>query len=316
MRWTRFLPLVSALAAVSGAAAQAPLFAPYVDMSLTADADVVADAREAGLKAVTLALLVGTEGCGIGWGGLPGSLPVDALPNGDSLLHIVRQLQAGGVEVILSFGGQAGQEPAQSCGDVAKLQAAYQAVLDRYKVKLLDFDIEGGAVGDQASITRRDQALVGLKKANSGLVISYTPPVLPSGLTDAGINLLRGAKKDGVPVDVVNVQAFDYGAGRGDQGFNAVRAARNTEKQIETVGLGASVGITVMIGQNDTPGEVFRLANVDTVLKFAEANRYVTRLAFWSLARDNGSCPGQAQAKPTCSGLAQSPFQFSAAFRR
>ncbi len=294
------------------------LFAPYTDMSLTTDENVVSYAQAAGLKAVTLAFIVGTNGCSIGWGGLGGTLPTDNLPNGDTLLHVVQQLQANGVQVIISFGGAAGQEPAQTCTNVAQLQAAYQSVLDRYKVKLLDLDIEGGAVSDQASITRRDQALVGLKKANPGLVISYTPPVLPTGLVATGVNLLTSAKADGLAIDVVNVQALDYGGANdnsGQMGLDAVDAAQATEKQIQAAGLTASVGLTVMIGQNDTQGEIFKLNDVQTVLNFAEANSYVTRLSFWSFARDNGGCPGQTYASPTCSGLTQSPYQFSANFR-
>jgi len=76
----------------------------------------------------------------------------------------------------------------------------------------------------------------------------------------------------------------------------------------------SSVGIIVTIGQNDTAGEIFRLSDVNTVLMFANANSYVTRLSFWSLGRDNGGCPGQTFASPTCSGITQSTFQFSHSF--
>jgi chitinase len=37
-------------------------------------------------------------------------------------------------------------------------------------------------------------------------------------------------------------------------------------------------------------------------------------MAFWSLARDNGTCAGQGFASPVCSGLAQNPWQFASLF--
>ena len=117
------------------------------------------------------------------------------LPDGQSIQTIVSSLQSTGVHVIVSFGGATGTEPALACSSAASLQALHQSVITRYKVNLLDFDIEGGAVSDQASITRRDQALKALKAANPGLVISYTLPVLPTGLSGSCGN--RGSDQDG-----------------------------------------------------------------------------------------------------------------------
>ena len=49
------------------------------------------------------------------------------------------------------------------------LQAAYQAVIDKYKAKVLDLDIEHTAIEDPVSIDRRSQALTALAAANPGL---------------------------------------------------------------------------------------------------------------------------------------------------
>ncbi len=294
------------------------LFAPYVDMSITSDENLVAMQQQAGFKAVTLAFLDSTNGCSVGWGGLGGTLPTDSLPNGDNILHIVQQLRAAGVQVIISFGGATGTEPAVNCSNPSQLQAAYQSVIDRYGVKLLDFDIEGGATTNQASITVRDQALVGLKKANPGLVISYTLPVLPTGLIASGVNILTSAHADGLALDVVNVMAMDYGSSQDNgaqMGLDATDAASATEAQIKAAGLASTVGITPMIGVNDTNTEIFSLNDAQTVLNFANSNSYVSRIAMWSLGRDNGGCAGQQWASPSCSGLSQSSFAFSSNFR-
>ncbi len=303
---------------INPAPAGANLFAPYVDMSLTVDEQILAMQQQANLKAVTLAFLVASGGgCSVGWGGLGGTLPTDLLPDGESIQAIVQSMQGRGVQVILSFGGATGTEPARACSSASSLQALYQSVIDRYHVTLLDFDIEGGAVSDQASITRRDQALKGLKAANPNLVISYTLPVLPTGLVSTGVNILNSAKADGLAIDVVNIMAMDYGSAvdqGGQMGLDATTAASATESQIKAAGLNAAIGITPMIGVNDTNTEIFKLADINTVLQFAQANSYVKRIAIWSLARDNGSCAGQTWASPICSGVSQSTYAYSQAF--
>jgi hypothetical protein len=49
-------------------------------------------------------------------------------------------------------------------------------------------------------------------------------------------------------------------------------------------------------------------------VSWAKSQSYVNRLAFWSLSRDNGDCPGQTWASPICRGVAQSDWQFSSIF--
>jgi len=286
-------------------------------MSITADENLVSIQQQSGFKAITLAFLDATNGCAVGWGGLGGTLPTDTLPNGSTILSIVQELQSAGVEVIISFGGADGTEPALNCTSASQLQALYQSVINRYNVKMLDFDIEGGATSNQASITLRDQALVGLKAANPGLVISYTLPVLPTGLINTGVNILTSAKSDGLALDVVNVMAMDYGSSSdngGAMGQDAIDAAQATESQIQEAGLSATVGITPMIGVNDTNTEIFTLADAQQVLSFANSTSYVSRIAMWSLGRDNGSCAGTDFASPSCSGLTQSTYQFTETF--
>ncbi len=214
-------------------------------MSITADQNLVAMQKAAGFKTVTLAFLDASNGCSVGWGGLRGTLPTDTLANGTSIHSIVETLQSAGVQVILSFGGANGQEPALNCRTVASLQPLYQSALNLYGGKMLDFDIEGGATTNQALITLRDKALVGLKAANSGLVISYTLPVPPTGLIASGVNILNSVKSDSLALDVVNVMTMDFGSGAGNggqMGLDTTNAAAATESQIATSGLTSSVG--------------------------------------------------------------------------
>lgn len=296
----------------------AKLYAPYVDMSLTPDEQLLSMQQQSGIKGVTMAFLVAAGGgCQVGWGGLGGTLPTDNMSNGTSILTVVQGLQQAGVQVVISFGGATGTEPALACTSASQLQALYQSVIDRYKVNMLDFDIEGGAVSNQASITLRDQALKALKAANPGLVISYTLPVLPTGLVSTGVNILQSATADGLGIDVVNVMAMDYGSSSdngGQMGLDATDAASATYAQVKQAGQSSLIGVTPMIGVNDTNTEIFQLSDVQTLLNFANSNSYINRLAVWSLARDNGGCAGQGYASPTCSGVTQSSFQYSQSF--
>ncbi len=292
-------------------------FAPYNDMSLGFSENIVSNAQNAGLKAITLAFLDGNGNCSFGWGGLGGTLPTDNLANGTSIQSLVHQMQANGVTVIISFGG-AGGPIVSTCRNVGALQASLQGVLTRYSVNMLDFDMEASdTLGDGPGLPVLDQALKGLKAANPNLVVSFTLPVLPTGLISTGMAVLNQAHKDGLDLNVVNVMAMDYGSSvdnGGQMGLDAMDAGQAVHTQIQQAGLSSSVGITVMIGQNDTGGEIFQLKDVNTVLMFANANSYVTRLSFWSLARDNGGCPNQKFASPTCSGIAQNTYQFSQSF--
>src|ERR1051325_111528 len=278
----------------------AKVFAPYVDMGLTVDWQLTNIQQQSGIKFFTLGFVVGNGGCTPTRGGVGATVANDTLPNGTTILSQVQGIRAAGGDVIISFGGASGTELAQGCTTVTSLQAAYQSVLNKYSANSstpvrLDFDIEGGATTDQASITRRNQALKGLKSANPGLVISYTLPVLPTGLVASGVNILNSVKTDGLSLDVVNVMAMDYGSANdngGQMGLSAQQAASNTHNQVVAAGFTASIGVTPMIGVNDTNTEIFQLADAQSLLNFANANSYISRIAMWSVARDNGGCAG------------------------
>src|SRR5919205_205827 len=294
-------------------------FAPYVDMGLTADWQLTTIQQQSGIKVFTLGFIVGNGGCTPTWGGVGATVANDTLPNGTTILSLVQGVRANGGDVIISFGGASGTELALGCTTVSSLQAAYQAVLNKYSVNSsapvrLDFDIEGGATTDTASIDRRNSALIGLKNANPGLVISYTLPVLPTGLVASGVNILNRVKASGLNLNVVNVMAMDYGSANdngGQMGLSAQQAATNTHNQVVAAGLTASIGVTPMIGINDVNTEIFQLSDAQSLLNFANANSYITRIAMWSVARDNGGCAGQGVASPTCSGINQANWAFA-----
>src|SRR6202012_5018590 len=174
-------------------------FAPYVDTSLYPPFSLVSTAQATGVKQFNLAFVVagastsGNTGasCTPEWGGVPavGSDPVASQ---------IAALRAIGGDVRISFGGEAGSELAETCTSASQLQAAYQQVISAYDVNKIDFDIEGAAVDNTAPNARRDQALAALEAQDPGLQVSFTLPVLPSGLTADGDAVLTGAVQAGV----------------------------------------------------------------------------------------------------------------------
>ena len=301
-------------AAASAVSASGPIFTPYVDMSLTPDENIVQMARDAGLHNVTLAFVQSNGSGGIGWGGT-GSIANASFPNGTTILSAVQGLQNEGVNVAISFGGAAGIDPAAAATSASQLQAQYQSVINTYGVHSLDFDIEGAVVSNAAATKLRNQALAGLEAANPGLEITFTLPVMPTGLTSEGLNLLSTASSAGVVINRVNIMAMDYGAAAdngGQMGLDAIYAAQATEAQLSKLGLtSTTIGVVPMIGINDTSSEIFTLADAQQLTSYAATDSKISALSMWSLARDNGSGAGATWASPTSSSIAQTPFQFS-----
>ncbi len=291
----------------------AHVFAPYVDI-LLGDFDAFKLAQHTNVsKFFTLAFIVEGGSCEARWGGI---IP---LSQDGPLATDINNLRAAGGDVIVSFGGATGIELAQSCSTDAALLAQYQAVVTRYHLKRVDFDVEGAATADPTSRSRRNRVLRQLRANNPGLQIQYTLPVLPSGLTD-GVALLQDANSNGFIPDIVNIMAMDYGASfPADMGQNAIDATNNTVNQLRTVFPGrttaqyfAMMGITPMLGVNDVQSETFQLSDATDVQNFAR-NNGVGLLALWSANRDH-QCGAGEGALFQCSLITQSPFAFSAIF--
>jgi hypothetical protein len=284
------------------------VFAPYVDTGMYPAFSLTNAANSTGHRYYTLAFVLSNGSCVPMWNGVT--------PMSDNFyMSDINSLRAQGGDVIVSFGGANGTELAMACTSVASLQAAYQSVINQYSLRWIDLDIEGWAVADAASVDRRNKAVRGLQVANPNLRVAYCLPVMPTGLTQDGINVLTNAKANGVRIDVVNVMAMDYGSPNSQMGQAAIDAANNTRNQISGLGISAKIGITPMIGQNDTQGEIFSLSNASQLVSYAQSNSNVAMIAMWSAGRDNGSCPGQTWASPTCSGLSQSLYAFINVFK-
>lgn len=297
-----------AVLTTSGTADAAAVYsvAPYVDLS-AGSADMLDRAiASGGVNSYTAAFVIGA-GCTPIWG--------DTLGIDNSTVNPrIARAKAAGAQAIIAFGGAGGVELGQSCTNTASLQAAYQAVINKYGVNHLDFDIEGAAIADTASINRRYQAIRGLESANPGLNVSVTIPVLENGPDGNGANFLRAAVTNGARIDVVNAMVMDYGHPVSDMNAAARSAAAGTLSAARAAGMNvsyANIGITPMIGNNDSAGEVVTLQNARDIVSWARSNG-VGRLAFWSIGRDQ-PCPGGG-VSPNCSGLGGAALDFTKVF--
>ncbi len=310
--------LASAVLALPALAASR--FAPYVDMTLNSDS-LAKMKSQSGVGLFTFGFIVSGQPCKASWGGYYG------LNDPTMNRRIAKLKQAGGAGIV-SFGGAAGQELADTCTTVASLQAQYQAVINHYGIRNLDFDVEGADQANTASLARRFKAVARLqaagRTAGKPVQVSLTVPVMPTGLTHDGMRVVRSAINNGVRVGVVNIMAMDYydsslnyNGRMGDHAIHAARATRNQLARLYPAKSDAAVwrmvGVTPMLGVNDDPKEVFTIQNAKQLTAFAK-QKHVGRLAMWSANRDH-PCAGIHQARNNCSGLGAADWAFSKIFR-
>ena len=128
--------------------------------------------------------------------------------------------------------------------------------------------------------------------------------------------MLRTAKRTATRINVVNIMAMDYGSHVSNMGAAAISAAKAALRQVKTVWprrTYSSIGITPMIGQNDTAGEVLTPAQAKHLVSWAKASK-VGWLSFWSLNRDQQCAGSPGGAQDGCSGTTQSARQFTRIF--
>ncbi|MFC9053613.1 chitinase [Streptomyces violaceoruber] len=239
-----------------------------------------------------------------------------------SVASRVEKLRESGATVRVSFGGASGTELAAACGSASALAAAYGTALDAVGSTRADFDIEGDALTDTGSVALRSEAIALLQEQRDGLEVSFTLPVMPTGLDTDGLALLASANDHGVQVSAVNLMTMNYGESyTADMGDYALASAKAAHTQLKKV-FGTSdadawrgMALTSMLGVNDVAGETFTLADAAEVRAFAE-EKGIAWVSMWAAFRDV-QCTEDASATDaltTCSGVAQEEGAFGTAF--
>ena len=306
------------------------VYAPYVDMTLYPTPDLTAAMSAAGIKDFTLGFIVADpRNDKPSWGGYSTD-DINGSAYDMSIRSQVSAVRQQGGDVMVSFGGAAGQELAQVITNVKKLENAYQTVITDYNLTQIDFDIEGAAEANHASINRRFRAVAALEQqaaaAGRPLNVWLTLPALPTGLNGQGMYVMQEALKYGVKLAGVNLMTMDYGNSAAPNpdamGQYAIQAAQGLFGQLQ--GLYGSTltaqqiwrmeGNTPMIGLNDVTSEVFSLQDAQELTAFAEQVG-MGRISMWSLSRDMEDPNGAlGYVEDHSSSIVQQPYAFSTTF--
>ncbi|MCX5192365.1 chitinase [Streptomyces sp. NBC_00249] len=299
-------------ASPSTAAAAGTSYAPYVSAT-TASANDSAGSP----SAYNLAFVISDgSGCTPQW---DGSQAIDD----PAVKSRISAPTSSGSSVRVSFGGASGTELAAVCPDAPALADAYADALDAAGATQADFDIEGDDLDDPDAVAMHSKAIALLQKERTDVTVSFTLPVMPSGLDEDGLALLRSAHDNGVKVATVNIMTMNYGdTYTGDMGDYAITSARAAHDQLQDVfGLSSydawrGLAVTSMIGDNDIAGETFTLSDAARVRSFAEDNG-IAWVSMWSTFRDRqceGGGTSSDDAATNCSGVPQSTGAFAQAF--
>jgi hypothetical protein len=291
--------------AVVAAPAGAPAGgAPYIFPATSGNPDPVAAMKTTGVRAYTLAFILGKGGCTPAWDG-SGSL------TGTAIVNRINAIRRAGGDVVVSFGGASGTKLGNVCGSAAALAGAYQKVIDAYKLHAIDIDLEAGEVSQGAKVI---QALKLVKQNNPSVETIMTIGVGTNGLEGGEAKLPALDQAAGSPVDVWTIMPFDFGGQSGaNMGGLTVSVTKKVHAQLKAAHKGltdaqvyAKQGISSMNGITDEK-ETVTVADFQTMLKFIVSN-HMARFTFWTLNRDRGNCGGSSD---TCSGIAQNPLDFT-----
>ncbi|QMU71139.1 chitinase [Streptacidiphilus sp. P02-A3a] len=285
--------------------------APYVDVNGANPPDLGQVMAATGQKAFDLAYVVAAKrkDCDAVWAGRAHT-PVSAVPVGGG----VGNLQTTGGALAVSFGGPTGVPLGEACGDAYVTADTEATVLYQLGASALDIDVEGPELADPAAVAAEIGAAQVEQQRNPGMYVSITVPTSPTGVDSDVVSLLRTALGLGFRPNSFTIKP----EGAGFTGAaSEITALQDFNAQLAGV-FGwdpatayAYEGIDQTVGRT---GEGTRLSTADAarVVDFALANR-MSRYTFWSVGRDRPCAPasGLTVGSGTCSGVSQTPYQFT-----
>lgn len=264
-------------------------FAPYIDVTINANWNTVPpqmntqyirDTLGLGVRKFYLAFLVLDSTTNqLVWGNP--SFPYSSIAPLCNTIH-----QANG-EAVVAFGGAAGTDPSVSFS-LAELTKTYLDLKKDFGITHIDFDFETPGMYNYAQAFQAARNALDLLP---DLSFSLTLPVATNGLTQEGINMLTRAQQIGLPL-TVQIMAMDYGAPGIEMGDAAISAIEGTKTNLAVLypektsaELYAMIGVIPMLGQNDSPGEMFSFQDATRTAQYAN-QKGLALVSEWSLARD------------------------------
>jgi chitinase len=306
-----------------------PWFAGYVDVTATPTYPFESPLPDVGSN-VMLSFIVAskTDPCEPTWGTF---YTLDAASSALDLDRRIARLAQLGGQADISFGGVANDELATGCTDESDLIGAYTKVIERYKTKTIDLDLEGENVANVAAGERRAAAIKAIQDKRhadgNDLGVWVTLAVAPTGLTDIGVAAVKQLLDAGVTLSGVNAMTMDYGGSKDASqsmaqasisALNAVHEQvaalyREQGTVLTSAAIWSMIGATPMIGQNDVIEEIFTLDDAVELNAFAQ-EKQLGRISMWSMNRDRTCGPNYVNVKrvsEACSGIEQGEQSFS-----
>ncbi|MEU4497701.1 chitinase [Streptomyces sp. NPDC023998] len=260
-----------------------------------------------GIKWFTLAFILSDGGCNPKWDG-------SRALKGGSDESAIKSIRAAGGDIVVSVGGWSGAKLGEKCSSATALAGAYQKVIDAYRLKAFDIDIENTEFGNATVRQRVVDALKIVEQKNPGIVTYITMGTTPSGPDATGKDLIKRGARAGLAADAWVVMPFDFGGHSGTMGQASVSALEGLKNAVKSAYAYSDsvayrhIGVSSMNGKTDEAGETVTLNDFKTILTYAQQH-HIARYAFWSVNRDR-SC-GSGGAGDACSGVSQSPYAYT-----
>lgn len=256
--------------------------------------------------------------CYPAWGGQPSLALKDKLYQKE-----VQYLQSKNGIIAVSFGGENGLSIASKCTQ-AELVQAYQSAFDIYNAAFIDFDIEGGALGDTAANTNRFMALKELQAKNNKAKVSLTLPANIDGFPHQALALIQEAKNLGVTISEYNMMTMAWYAQKlsGPISDSVIASAQKGFQQLQAIfpekssaEIWAMIRVTPKIGV-DYDQSILYPEDANRISQFVKQNG-LAGIGFWSADIDRNQNKTQncnQGANPDCSGINQAPYDFTKSF--
>jgi len=206
-------------------------------------------------------------------------------------------LREKGGDFTISIGGQAGDAPWVVTQSETELEKFYNDVIETYKIKRLDLDIEESNQDEDQNIINAKA----IKKVQdkTKIEITLTIPIMPTGWESKQIKIINAYLDAGVDIAIINSMTMCYGTGvysNEDYGTASVRAITNSIYQMKQIYSNHGIeltddqaylktGATFSIGYESNLYPVFTLDMANSVVDDAIKHNYGL-VSMWSMGRD------------------------------
>jgi chitinase len=282
--------------------------APYVMPLDNTPPDLSQVMSATGQKTFELAFVLSDGGCNAAWDGTA------SVSSDTTVANMINGVRSAGGDVSVSFGGYGGTKLGQVCGSAAATAAAEQAVINKYSLKAIDFDLEEPEYENTAAINNEVGAAQILQRNNAGLYVSITTAGTTSGTGYFGQNVLNTAKSLGFTPNNYSIMPFDGGFSGASSQISALGAFHTLLQNTfgwDSATAFAHEGFSGMNGRTDS-AEYFYQADFASVLNYATSNG-LGRFTFWALNRDRQCNPpdNNGTLSGSCSSVPQGAWDFT-----